>query len=159
MSSEWINRLNNIGEETNDSSDEETSYVPFNEQSTTPLANPKRTKEEFLRNPPQGTFRHKVMSDSEIQMTYIGQNDDLIQYYGLLYQEGELNPEFGFVVYVFKRMCRRLERFVLSYNLGTNEQIISDHSEFADKVTRQFKSDWSVWAFKQFGFTPYKDTV
>ena len=92
-------------------------------------------------------------------MTYIGQNADLIQYYGLLYQEGGLNPNFGFVVYIFKRMCSRLEGFVQAYNLSKNEQIISDHSEFADKSTRKLKCDWSVWAFEQFGFTPYEDTV
>ena len=156
--SSWLNRLNNIGEVTGVPSDEEVTYVPRPIQSTSPLTNPKRTKEEFLRNPPEGIFRHKVTC-GELYMTYIGQNDDLIQYHGLLYQEGGLNPDFGFTVYVFKRMCRRLEGFVQDYNLERNEQIISDHSGFADKATRRLKCDWSVWAFKQFGFPPYEDTV
>jgi hypothetical protein len=157
MSSEWINRLNNIGEATNNSPNEETSYVPFDEQSTTPLTNPKRTKEEFLANPPH-SFQYE-RSVGTMHMTLIGQNDDLIQYHGLLYQAGEPNFKYGYVVYVFKRMCSRLKGFVQAYNLETNEQIITDYSGFADKAVRKLKCDWARWAFKQFGFTPYEDTV
>ena len=157
MSSEWINRLNSIGEETDGSSNEEVSYVPFVGQSTPPPTNPKRTKAEFLANPPT-RFQNET-SVGVMHMTLIGHNDDLIQYHGLLYQEGEPNYKYGFVVYIFKRMCRRLEGFVQAYNLETNEQIISDNSGFTDKAVRKLKCDWSVRAFKQFGFTPYKDTV
>ena len=160
LSASWLDRLNSIGEEEAPNDCSEPVFLdeyPRVEPNRGIINTPNLTKEQFLARPPPG-FDYP-MSVGHMRLTLITEDENCIQYHSQLIRDGYPDAQFGFTVFIFKQMCDRLMSMMRAYNLDKQEQIINEFVGFADPAVRQLKCDWSIWAFSQFGFIPYEDTV
>lgn len=148
---DWLNRLDNIGEDL--------GFVPVTEPelplSLTPQSSIK-TPEQFYENPPEKFhLEHDVYGT--IIGTLEGELEDRIVYVmrAIPKKEKDFSPNHVAVVEVYKYPSGHHEALMRLLSLDRPYRVISHWPISADKFTRDYSLDWTLLGFEQFGFELY----
>lgn len=142
---DWLERLASVGLA------EKTTFVDSSTESS-PLSPPLTkidTPEKFFANPPE-TFTY----DDDLGLvtgTLEADLEDRVIYVMRI----PTRPRYVRVIHVFKYQSEEHRHYVEAYKLRRPERIICFHANFTDNFLRNYRFDWSINSFKQFGFKPY----
>ena len=157
MSDAWHRRLANIGEASESSVVDTTTFVE------TPLPKPssprQRSVSQLLVNP-INEFHYYDKSFGWINYTLVGHNGDAVCYEVTVKdQSNELVLRWTTLAWVFKRRCEHHTELINQYNLSSPERIIHTNSIFTSSYARlRGNLDYILNGFKEnFGITPYSE--
>lgn len=151
MIDDWQRRLETMGEATGPKPTEKLVKPPI------PTSHPRqKSLNQLLTKPP---FEFNYVNDlfGTVYYELINDNDDYVTYLVKVRKDGELQPRWTTLVWVFKRPCDYLTDLMNDHRLTTPERVIHTNTCFKCKYIRKRRIlDYILNGFeKHYGLAPY----